>query len=143
MAVSVKKIALWRGKIDDRPGTLADVLEPVAAAKNDLQVVMGYREPGATQSVVELYPIASKKASEALKAKGLGPTSIPSLLVTGDNRSGLGHAMARALGDAGINMSFLVAQATGKKFSAVFGFTSEAEADRAGKLIKKAATAKR
>jgi len=32
MAVSVKKIALWRGKIEDRPGTLADVLAPFAAA---------------------------------------------------------------------------------------------------------------
>jgi len=143
MAVSVKKIALWRGKIEDRPGTLAEVLEPVAAAKGDLQVVMGYREPGAMQSVVELYPVAGKKVAAALKAKGLGPAGIPSLLVAGDNRSGLGHAMARALGEAGINMSFLVAQTAGRKFSAVFGFGSEADADRAGKLIKTAARARR
>ncbi|HSB60137.1 MAG TPA: hypothetical protein VLI67_00360 [Vicinamibacteria bacterium] len=143
MAVSVKKIALWRGKIEDRPGTLAEVLEPIAAGKGDLQVVMGYREPGATQSVVELYPVAGKKVAAALMGKGLGPAGIPSLLVTGDNRPGMGHAMARALGEAGINMSFLVAQTAGRKFSAVFGFGSEADADRAGKLIKKAASARR
>ncbi len=59
MAVTVKKITLWRGKIEDRPGTLADVLAPFAASRADLQVVMGYREPGDAQAVVELYPVAT------------------------------------------------------------------------------------
>ena len=143
MAVSVKKIALWRGKIEDRPGTLADVLEPVAASRSDLQVVMGYREPGGAQAVVELYPVASKKVASALMGRGLRPAGIPSLLVTGDNRPGLGHAMARALGDAGLNVSFLVAQTAGRKFSAVFGFASETDAAGAVTLIKKAAAKKR
>ncbi len=143
MAVSVKRIALWRGKIEDRPGTLADVLEPVAASRSDLQVVMGYREPGGAQAVVELYPVASKKVASALMGKGLRPAGIPSLLVTGDNRPGLGHAMARALGDAGLNVSFLVAQTAGRKFSAVFGFASETDAAGAVTLIKKAAAKKR
>ncbi len=143
MAVSVKRIALWRGKIEDRPGTLADVLEPVAASRSDLQVVMGYREPGGAQAVVELYPVASKKVASALMGRGLRPAGIPSLLVTGDNRPGLGHAMARALGDAGLNVSFLVAQTAGRKFSAVFGFASETDAAGAVTLIKKAAAKKR
>lgn len=143
MAVSVKRIALWRGKIDDRPGTLADVLEPVAASRSDLQVVMGYREPGGAQAVVELYPVTTKKVADALMGKGLRPAGIPSLLVSGDNRPGLGHAMARALGEAGLNLSFLVAQTAGRKFSAVFGFASEADAAGAVPLIKKAAAAKK
>jgi hypothetical protein len=143
MAVSVKRIALWRGKIEDRPGTLAEVLEPVAASRSDLQVVMGYREPGDAHSVVELYPVATKKVATALMGKGLRPAGIPSLLVTGDNRPGLGHAMARALGEAGLNVSFLVAQTAGRKFSAVFGFASEADATGAVTLIKKAAAQKR
>ena len=143
MAVSVKRIALWRGKIDDRPGTLADVLEPVAASRSDLQVVMGYREPGDAQAVVELYPVATKKVASALMGKGLRPAGIPSLLVSGDNRPGLGHAIARALGEAGLNVSFLVAQTAGRKFSAVYGFATEADATGATPLIKKAAAAKR
>ena len=143
MAVSIKRIALWRGKIDDRPGTLADVLEPAAASRSDLQVVMGYREPGDAQAVVELYPVATKKVASALMGKGLRPAGIPSLLVSGDNRPGLGHAIARALGEAGLNVSFLVAQTAGRKFSAVFGFASEADAAGAVTLIKKAAGKKR
>jgi hypothetical protein len=139
MAVTVKKIALWRGKIENRPGTLAAVLEPLAQAKVDLQVLMGYREPGESQAVVELYPVAGGKASTAAQRSGLGPASPTSLLVAGDNRPGVGHRIARALGEAGININFLVAQATGRKFSMVAGFDNDADATRAAAFIKKAA----
>ena len=141
MSVSIKRIALWRGKIDDRPGTLAQVLAPFAASRSDLQVLMGYREPGGAQAVVELYPVASKKVASDLMGKGLRPAGIPSLLVSGDNRPGLGHAMAQALGAAGLNVSFLVAQAAGRKFSAVFGFATEVDATAAVPVIKKAGAA--
>ncbi len=143
MAVTIKKITLWRGRIDNRPGTLAGVLEPLAEAKADLQVLMGYREPGQAQAVVELYPVSGSKASAAASRSGLGPAAQPSLLVSGDNRAGVGHRIARALGDAGININFLVAQAAGRKYSMVFGFDTEADAANAAKLIKKAASAKR
>jgi hypothetical protein len=140
MAISVKKIALWRGKIENRPGTLARVLEPAAAARTDLQVVMGYREPGESQeAVIEVYPVSGARLTKAMKGAGVSPSSIPSLLVSGDNRPGLGHAMARALADAGVNIAFLVAQTVGRKYSAVFGFESEDDAGRAVPLLKKAA----
>jgi len=142
MAVTVKKITLWRAKIENRPGTLAAVLEPLAAAKADLQVLMGYREPGQTQAVVEMYPVAGAKASGAARRSGLSAASGTSLLVSGDNRPGVGHRIARALGDAGINVNFLVAQATGRKFSMVAGFDSEEDATRASALVKKAGAAK-
>jgi predicted amino acid-binding ACT domain protein len=74
---------------------------------------------------------------------GLGPSAIPTLLVTGDNRAGLCEAMARGLADAGINIAFVVAQAVGRQFSAVFGFESEADAARATTLLKKAAGRRR
>jgi hypothetical protein len=143
MAVTVKKITLWRGRIENRPGALAGVLEPLAGAKADLQVLMGYRESGQPQAVVELYPVSGAKATVHAQRAGLSPAAQPSLLVSGDNRAGVGHQMARALGDAGININFLVAQVSGRKYSMVFGFDSEADAANAAKLIKKAASAKR
>jgi hypothetical protein len=42
-------------------------------------------------------------------------------VVEGDNRPGLGHAIAKAIGDAGINISFVMAQVVGRRYSAVFG----------------------
>jgi predicted amino acid-binding ACT domain protein len=139
MALTVKKITLWRGKVENRPGTLAEVLAPAAAARTDLKVVMGYREPGEAQAVIELFPVGGKKLTTGMASAGLGPSTGATLLVTGDDRAGLCHAMARAVAEAGINLSFVVAQAVGRKFSAVFGFESDADAARATTLIKKAA----
>ena len=43
MAVTVKKITLWRKELENQTGTLARALEPLAGVGIDLQVVMGYR----------------------------------------------------------------------------------------------------
>ena len=64
--------------------------------------------------------------------------SIPALLVEGDDRPGLGHAFAKAVADAGISLSFLMAMVVGRKFSAIFGFGSEADAKAAAPLLRKA-----
>jgi len=138
MAVTLKKITIWRGEIDNRAGALARVLEPLRAARASLDVVMGYRIPGQPErAVIEVWPVSGKKVSQAAEAAGLRPSETPSLLVTGDDRPGMGHAMARAAADAGINMVFLVAQVIGRRYSAVFGFESAADADRAAALFRK------
>src|SRR5229473_2252378 len=93
MAVSVKKITLWRVEVDNAPGALAGKLERLAQLGADLRVVMGYQ-------------------------------------------------MATSIGEAGINMSFVMAQVIGGRYSAVFGFENAADVSRATGLIKKAATAK-
>jgi hypothetical protein len=144
MAVTIKPITLWRSEAHDRPGALAEVLEPLSAAKADLQVVMGYKVPGEkTRAVLELWPMTGRKLSQAAERAGLSPSHTPTLLVTGDNRAGLGYAIARAIADAGISLSFLVAQVAGRKYSAVFGFESEADAKKAVGLIRKATGGRR
>ncbi len=40
-------------------------------------------------------------------------------------------------------MAFIVAQLVGRKYSAVFGFENESDANKAAALIKKAAPAKK
>ncbi|HET7295355.1 MAG TPA: hypothetical protein VFM88_23255 [Vicinamibacteria bacterium] len=144
MAISVKRVTLWRASVDNRPGALARILAGQAAAGASLEVVMGYAVPGEhAHAVVEIHPVKAKKAMAAAQAAGLSASSTPTLLVSGDDRPGLGHAMAQALGDAGINLSFMVAQVVGRRYSAVFGFESEADAGRAAGLIKKAAARKK
>jgi hypothetical protein len=73
----------------------------------------------------------------AAKAAGLAPSDIAALVVQGDNRRGLGHAITKAIGDAGINLSFVMAQVVGRRYSAMFGFENEADAAKATALIKK------
>jgi len=138
MPVTVKSITLWRKEIENQVGTLAQTLEPVSKAGTSLQVLMAYRhEGGGAMAAVELYPIAGKKITEAAAEAGLSASSIPTLLVEGDNNPGLGFAIAQAIAGAGINMTFFVAQAIGRKFSAVLGFETEAAAKAAAPLIKR------
>ena len=60
------------------------------------------------------------------------------MLVEGDNKPGLAHKIAQTIGEAGADLSFFVAQAIGRKYSAVIGFANDADAKRAATLIKKA-----
>ncbi|MGO9110243.1 MAG: hypothetical protein ACLP9L_13540 [Thermoguttaceae bacterium] len=139
MAVTVKKIVVWRTDVEDKPGALSSVLTPLAEVGADLQVVMGYRYPDeANKAVVQLGTVSGKKPAIAASKAGLAASDIPTLLVQGDNRPGVGHAIAQAISEAGINVIFLVAQVIDTRFSAVIGFEDEAAAKQATVLIKKA-----
>ena len=138
MAVSVKVITLWRREIENRPGMLAQVLEPLAGKGADLQVLMAYRFPGdESRGAVELYPVSGKRLTAAAEAAGMRPAQdIPALLVEGSNRAGMGFETTRAIAENGINLAFLVANVIGSKFSAVYGFDSDADRDRAAAILK-------
>lgn len=140
MAVAVKKATLWRKEVENRPGELASALEPLAQAGADLRVVMGYRY-GENKAAIELYPVAGRKSVAAAQQAGLSASSLATLVVEGDNKPGLGHAIAKAISDAGINLSFVIAQVIGRRYSAVLGFENDADAANAARLIKKAASA--
>lgn len=144
MPLTVKSISLWRKEVGNQAGTLAQMLEPITTAGGNLQLLMGYRYPGEeAKAAIELYPIAGKKVTAAAGEAGLCASSLPTLLVAGDDKPGLALAVAQAISDAGINMAFFLAQAVGRKFSAVLGFESEADAKAATPLIKKAAARKK
>ncbi len=142
MAVSIKKVALWRTEVENKPGALESVLAPLAEAGADLQVVMGYRYPGDEhKAAIEVCPVSGKKSTTTASKAGLAASAISTLLIQGDNRPGLGHAIAQAVAAAGINVMFLVAQVIDARFSAVMGFEDEAASKQATTLIKKAVKA--
>jgi hypothetical protein len=144
MAATVKNIVLWRKEVDNQAGVLAKTLEPLAKAGGDLQVVMGYRYPGnEAKAVIELHPVAGKKLTTAAEQAELAPPSIPALLVEGDNRPGLGHTIAAAVAEAGVNLNFLVAHVVGRRYAATLGFETEPDAKKAAALIKKATTGRK
>jgi hypothetical protein len=143
VALTVRKIELWRVEVDNKPGTLSGVLGPLAEAGADLQVVMGYHISGTEKSGVELFPVKGRGPNGKAKAVGLTPSPQTVLHVEGDNRAGLGSDLAKAVAEAGVNISFLVAQTIAKKFSAVFGFASADDAKKAILAIKKAGAAKK
>src|SRR2546422_11669663 len=141
MAVTVKRITLWRADGDNHPGGPARAPEALAQAGADLRLVMGYRLPHTPErAAIELYPVSGKRATAAAAEAGLAESrDIPCLLVEGDNRPGLGAAIARGLADAGINIAFLVAQVVGRRFTAPFVIVDVATAATATRVIKAAA----
>ena len=144
MPVTVKSISLWRKEVENQVGVLAQTLEPVTKAGANLRVLMGYRYPGdGNKAAIELYPITGQKVTTAAEEAGLASSTIPTLLVEGDDRPGLGLAIAQAIAGAEVNMTFFVAQAIGRRYSAVIGFASEADAKTAAPLIKKATASKK
>jgi|SRR5271157_683410 len=144
MPVTVKKITLWRAEVDNQPGTLASIVGPLAEAGADLKVVMGYRiHASGGKAAIEVCPIAGKKLTAAAQAAGLSASTIPTLLVEGDDKPGLGYAMAQAVAGAGINFAFFVAQVIGRKYSVVVGFETEEAARKAVPIIKKATAGKK
>ena len=138
MAITVKAITLWRREIDNKPGVLAQLLDPFADSDIDLKVLMAYRYTGnEAKGAVELYPVSGKKAVAAARSAGLSPAGIPAMLVEGANKPGIGYSTSRAIADAGINLAFLVAQVMGSRFTAVYGFDTESDCRRAVSVLRK------
>src|SRR5260370_21644355 len=139
MPITVKHISVWRTQVDTKRGALAGTIEPPAKAGADLKVIMGYKHPAAEgKAVVEVFPITGRKIAAAAGTAGLSAASIPTLLVEGDNKPGLGHTVAKEISDSGINIAFFVGQVIGRRFTAVIGFETEDDAKKAAPLIKKA-----
>src|SRR5260370_26343814 len=82
MAVSVRKITLWRVEVDNAPGALASKLEPLAQLGADLQVVMGYNM-GPQRAVIELNPVVGRKVADAPTNAGFTPPPTPPGLAQG------------------------------------------------------------
>lgn len=138
MAVSVKKAVLWRRELENRPGTLAQALQPFAEAGLGLQVVMGYAFPGKPDhAAVEVYPVSGAKAEEAALAAGLTPAEgINCLLVEGDDRAGLAYQITDAISRAGINLNFCMLQVIGKRYLGMLGFSKEEDVNKAIRFIQ-------
>src|SRR2546429_4357136 len=97
MPLTVKRITLWRADVQNEPGVLSRILEPLAAAGADLQVVMGYRFPTTPErSAVELYPVSGRRTTAAAGEGGAPAAGTPRLLVAGGKRARWGGAMGRA-----------------------------------------------
>ena len=139
MALKATRSEVWAATIDDRAGGAAEVLEKLAAAKVNLEMVFARRmpeQPGKGLMIVG--PIKGRKAEAAALAAGLARSSaMHGLRVEGGDRPGLGAKIARALGDAGISFRGLTAHAVGSKFACSIALDSAEDAARAAAILKK------
>jgi hypothetical protein len=138
MGSSVKKIDVWTGEMDDRPGTLDEKLQPLADAGADLTFILARPQadkPG--KSVVFLGPVKGNKQTKAAEAAGLAlAPNIAGLHFEGKNKAGSASRVTHALAAAGINLRGLMAATIGNKFMLMIAFNSELDAEEGLKVIK-------
>jgi len=140
MPHEVKTLDVWSGDIDDKVGSLASKLEPLANAGVDLQFIIARRQPHQPgKGVVFLSGISGAKGTKAATAAGLAKaTDLVALRVEGPNKPGACHRITRELADAGINLRGVSAGVMGKKFLLFLAFDSKDDAATAARLLRAA-----
>jgi hypothetical protein len=129
---------MWQTSISNRPGVLAETLEPFAHAGVDLNIVMKYSLPGhSDRATIEILAGSERRAAGAAQAAGFTLSPTPVLLVEGDNRPGLAYSITNSVAWAGIALRFLSAQIVGTHYSALLGFKTDTDAQKAQALIRK------
>jgi hypothetical protein len=136
MAYTVNKIDVWTGRLKDRPGGLADKLDPIAEAGNNCEFVLARRDkPGS--GLVFLSLVRASKQSKAAEKAGLKTDPrLHALRIEGPDKPGLCARVARIVGDAGINLRGLSGVAIGKRCAIVIALDSEKDAAKAQRIIK-------
>src|SRR5262245_43114312 len=140
MPYTISKVDVWTREIDDRVGSLAATLEPLADAGVDLLFLIARRRtlvPG--KGVVFLGSIAGAKGAKAAAAAGLNKaTDITGLRVEGPNKPGDCHRVTRRLADAGINLRGVSASVIGRKYVLILAFDNADDAATAARLLRAA-----
>jgi len=139
MALKATRNEVWIATIEDQAGGAAPVLEALARAKVNLEMVFARRlaeQPGKGMLIVG--PIKGAKAQKAALAAGVAKTgAMHGVRVEGGDKPGLGARITRTLGDAGISFRGISAHAIGRKFICHIALDSPEDAERAVKLLKK------
>lgn len=141
MSLSIHKLTLRRSEPADGPGGMAQLLERLAEAGADLQLVVGRRVGAENRALVELAPASGPRRTLDARKAPLG-AGTPTLVVVGENRPGLARRIACALATSHTNLAFVTAQVVGGRYSGVFGFENEADLDKVADRVRAAAVAR-
>ena len=139
MSLTIEKVDVWAGEIQDRAGGLASKLQPLAEAGADLSFLIARRQadkPGT--GIVYLGGIKGAKQTKAALAAGLTKTGdLGCLRITAPNKPGIAGELIGRISAAGINLRGASASAVGKQCVLLLSFDSPADRDTAGKAVKK------
>ena len=140
MAYQIAREDIWVGELPDKPGGLADKLEPLSDAGVDLDFMIARRaheKPGSTMLFVA--PEQGEDFAGAAEKAGLTKwTTAASLRIEGLNRPGLAAMIARTVGNAGINMRGISGAKLGDRAQIHIAFNSGADAVKASQALEKA-----
>jgi hypothetical protein len=138
MNITITQIGLWRTEVPRQPGALARALEPLAQHGADLKVVrVRAATRTARRNIIEVYPGKGQRAAMIVQAAGFSLSPQTTLLLQGENRPGLGYAIANAIAWAGLGVSDHEAGVVDDRFSSTITFDNEEDARKAVAIIRK------
>ncbi len=137
--MKAQRVDTWAAAIKDKPGALEAKFKALSAAGVNLEFVIARRAPEKRGAgVVFVTPIKGPKQCGAAGATGFRKTkSLHTVRVEGINRRGQGMRLTQALADKGLNLCGLSAAAIGNKFVCHIALDSEADANKAARILNK------
>ena len=137
MDLLVEREDVWAASVDDKPGALAAKLSALDDAGADLGFIIVRRAPEKPGTgVAFVTPLRGDREVRAATAAGFAVTSsLHSVRVEGPDEPGVAATLARAIGDAGINMRGFSGAVLGTRFVAHVGVDSAEDQEAAVKLL--------
>ena len=137
MAFEITRVDIWAGEVNDRLGTLADMLEAVTGAGADLDFIIVRPSPVKSGTgILYVAPLFGPEQEQAAEGVGLAKSShIEALRVTGPDKPGLGANIARMLASNGLNISGFTAGRMGDRCVVYIRFESEADLSGASEVL--------
>ncbi len=138
MTLKITATDVWAAEIEDSPNGLARTLTGLADAGARLDCIIARRQadkPGT--GVVFVTPLGQAGVRDAAASLGFSEAGrIATLRVEGTTRAGFGARLARAVGDAGINLRGFTGSVIGRKFVCFLGFDRPEDAAAAADAIR-------
>jgi hypothetical protein len=137
MDLLVEREDVWAASVDDKPGALAAKLSALDDAGADLGFIIVRRAPEKPGTgVAFVTPLRGDREVRAATAAGFAVTSsLHSVRVEGPDEPGVAATLAKAIGDAGINMRGFSGAVLGTRFVAHVGVDSAEDQEAAVKLL--------
>ena len=137
MDLLVEREDVWAASVDDKPGALAAKLSALDDAGADLGFIIVRRAPEKPGTgVAFVTPLRGDREVRAATAAGFAVTSsLHSVRVEGPDEPGVAATLAKAIGDAGINVRGFSGAVLGTRFVAHVGVDSAEDQEAVVKLL--------
>lgn len=139
MEFTIKKFPIWSAEIDDVEGATTGLYKVLADAGADIEFSLCRPvNEKSNKAILFLAPIKGKSQEEAARKADIRPrTDVIGVQIQGPSRVGGNFRLTAAIAHANVTMRALVTTVDGSRFTTVFAFKSDKEADEAIKVLHK------
>ena len=136
---TIKKFQIWSTDTDNVAGATTGLFKMLADAGADIEFALG-RPHGddPNKAVLFVSPIKGSRQEEAARAADFVPRpDVVGVQIQGPSRIGGNFRLTAALAHEDLTFRALVTTVDGNRFTAVFAFKSDKDADRAVNVLHK------